>query len=116
MMVISSASFAQANHDHKHDSSREVPMTMEKAMEKSKTEMGTMKITGDTDRDFAMMMRMHHQHGVDMANVELAKGKDPKLKAMARKVIKEQNKEIAELDKWLAKQQAPAAKETTGSK
>lgn len=30
-------------------------------------------MTGDTDQDFATMMRMHHQHGVEMAKAEVQK-------------------------------------------
>lgn len=66
--------------------------------------MQDMKPTGDTDRDFAMMMRMHHQQAVEMAQTEIQHGKSPELKAMARKIIEDQKKEIAQFDKWLAKQ------------
>lgn len=59
--------------------------------------------TGNPDRDFALMMRAHHHEGVDMANLELANGKSTKLKAMARRIAKDQQKEIAELDKWIAR-------------
>jgi uncharacterized protein (DUF305 family) len=57
--------------------------------------------SGDIDKDFAMMMKMHHQQAVDMAKAEAEHGKSPELKAMARKIIKDQNKEIAQLDKWM---------------
>ena len=62
-----------------------------------------MKPTGDTDKDFAMMMRMHHQQAVEMAQAELQGGKSPELKEMAQKIIRDQKKEIGQLDKWLAK-------------
>ncbi|NUZ08918.1 DUF305 domain-containing protein [Piscinibacter koreensis] len=65
-------------------------------------DMQGMKPSGDTDKDFATMMRMHHQHAVEMARVELQHGKSAELKAMSRKMIKDQQKEIAQLDKWLA--------------
>ena len=48
--------------------------------------MQSMKPTGDTDKDFAMMMRMHHQQAIEMANVELRDGKSAELKAMSRKI------------------------------
>lgn len=64
--------------------------------------MQSMQPSGDTDKDFAMMMRMHHQQGLDMAKIELEHGRSPELKAMARKIIDAQKKEIAQLDKWLA--------------
>ena len=61
-----------------------------------------MKMTGDQDYDFAMMMRMHHANGVKMAQKELDKGKDPVMRAAAKKIVESQTKEIAEFDKWLA--------------
>lgn len=39
-----------------------------------------------------------------MAKVELAQGKSPVMKAMARQIIAAQNKEITRFDQWLAKQ------------
>lgn len=65
--------------------------------------MESMKMSGDTDRDFAMMMKMHHQGAIDMAQMELKSGKDPKMKAMAKRIIEAQQKEIKEFDDWLAK-------------
>jgi uncharacterized protein (DUF305 family) len=64
--------------------------------------MQGMQPSGDTDKDFAMMMRMHHQSAVEMAQLELKEGKSPELKSMARKIIQSQKKEIAQFDKWLA--------------
>ena len=32
--------------------------------------MQAMKRTGDTDKDFAMMMKLHHQQALDMARAE----------------------------------------------
>ena len=61
-----------------------------------------MKMTGDQDYDFAMMMRKHHADGVKMAEKQLDKGKDPDMRAAAKKIVEAQNKEIAEFDKWLA--------------
>ena len=63
-----------------------------------------MPMSGDTDKDFATMMKMHHQQAVNMSEMELAKGKSPEMKAMAKKTIAAQKKEIAQLDQWLAKQ------------
>ena len=65
--------------------------------------MESMKMSGDIDRDFAMMMKMHHQGAIDMAQMELKSGKDAKMKAMAKRIIEAQQKEIKEFDAWLAK-------------
>ena len=74
------------------------------AMMKGMDGMQKMPMSGDTDKDFAMMMKMHHQQAVNMSEMELAKGKSREMKAMAKKIIAAQKKEIAQLDQWLAKQ------------
>ncbi len=66
--------------------------------------MQKLTMSGDTDKDFAMMMKMHHQQAVQMAEMQLANGKSPEMKTMAKQIIKDQKKEIAQFDKWLAKQ------------
>jgi uncharacterized protein (DUF305 family) len=76
---------------------------MHESMMAGMQKMQGMRPTGDTDKDFAMMMRMHHQQAVDMAKAEVQHGKSPELKAMAQKMINDQQKEIRQLDKWLAK-------------
>ena len=59
--------------------------------------------TGDADVDFNKQMRTHHLAAVDMAKVQLANGKDAESRALATKVIADQNREIAQIDAWLAK-------------
>lgn len=76
---------------------------MHSKMQSGMQQMQQMKPTGDTDRDFAVMMRMHHQQALDMARSEIEHGKSAELKAMARKIVKDQTKEIAQLDAWLKK-------------
>lgn len=65
--------------------------------------MESMQTTGDTDRDFASMMKMHHQGAIDMAQLELKSGKDAKMRTMAKRIIDAQQKEIKEFDQWLDK-------------
>ena len=66
--------------------------------------MQKMTMSGNVDKDFAMMMKIHHQGALDMAQMELAQGKSTEMKAMAKQIIASQKKEIAQFDKWLAKQ------------
>lgn len=77
---------------------------MKQSMKSGMDSMQQMQMSGDTDRDFAMMMKMHHEQALDMARMELEYGKSPELKAMATKIISAQKKEIAQFDRWLAKQ------------
>jgi uncharacterized protein (DUF305 family) len=58
-------------------------------------------LTGNVDKDFVRMMRMHHQRGLAMAQVELEKGASPEVKAMAQKIVDQQRREIAQFDEWL---------------
>ena len=77
---------------------------MHKSMMSGMDGMKKLPMSGDVDRDFAVMMRAHHQQGVDMAETQLMHGKSAEMKAMAKNIIKEQKKEIAKFDQWLAKQ------------
>ena len=77
---------------------------MKQSMKAGMDSMQKMEMSGDMDKDFAMMMKIHHQGALDMAKMELAHGKSPAMKAMAKKIITAQKKEIAEFDRWLAKQ------------
>ena len=77
---------------------------MKQSMKAGMDDMQKMQMSGDTDKDFAMMMRMHHQQALDMAEMEMANGKSPEMKAMAKKILSGQKKEIAQFDQWMAKQ------------
>lgn len=81
---------------------------MMQSMEAMHQKMSSMQMTGDHDHDFAMMMRSHHQAGIDMAKAQIKNGKDPQMQAMAKKILSDQTKEIKKLDQWLAKHKASA--------
>ena len=97
-----SPAFAQHNSAGLHD-----------VMAKNMKEMQSMQMTGDVDKDFAMMMKHHHQSGIEMAQVQVREGKDPELKKQAQKIIDGQKKEIADLDRWM--QTKGASKSGTSS-
>ena len=77
---------------------------MKESMMTGMDSMQKMSMSGDSDKDFAMMMKIHHQQALDMAQMELEHGKSPAMKTMAHKIIAAQKKEIAQFDQWLAKQ------------
>ncbi len=58
--------------------------------------------TGNPDIDFRTKMIPHHQGAIDMAKVALQYAKDPATKALAEAIIAAQEKEIAEMQAWLA--------------
>lgn len=74
---------------------------MSQHMMEGMRKMQGMKMSGNHDKDFAMMMKMHHQQALEMAQMELDHGKSPEMKAMAKKIIAAQKKEIGELERWI---------------
>ena len=79
------------------------PMKMHQSMDDMQTKTAAMKMTGDPDIDFAMMMVVHHQGAIDMAQAEINGGKDPAMIKIARQIIVAQKKEIAQFETWLKK-------------
>jgi uncharacterized protein (DUF305 family) len=59
--------------------------------------------TGDADRDFAAAMIPHHQGAIEMARIQIQHGRDPGMRRLAEAVIREQEREIAELREFLAR-------------
>lgn len=59
--------------------------------------------TGNPDVDFRAKMIPHHQGAIDMAKVALTHAKDETTKALATQIIKDQEREIAEMREWLSK-------------
>lgn len=72
----------------------------EAANAKMHKDMGV-ALTGDADHDFLAGMIPHHQGAIDMAEVVLKYGKDPKVRKLARDIIKAQKQEIAMMQAWL---------------
>lgn len=52
------------------------------------------------DREFIDMMIPHHQGAIEMARVELEKGRNPEAKKLAEAIIDAQTKEIDEMNMW----------------
>lgn len=93
-------------HDNMKSMGSDGSMKLHTAMQDSQKKMNDMKMSGDMDRDFAMMMRAHHQAGIDMAKAEVESGKDPEMLKEAKKIISSQQQDIQKLDSWLKKHPA----------
>lgn len=52
------------------------------------------------DRAFIDMMVPHHQGAIRMARIELARGKNSKLKALAQAILAAQSREINQMNSW----------------
>lgn len=78
---------------------------LQKVMQQSEAKMKSMALTGNVDKDFAAMMIHHHEDGIAMERLLLEHSMSDKLKAMAKKSIEHQQKDIQELKAWQNNQQ-----------
>jgi hypothetical protein len=100
-----------AHHSHGHKShgthnrtSPDTPAVREyKAAHAKMMRDMDISFTGNPDVDFRRHMIPHHQGAIDMARVALRHAKDPWTRQLAEAVIIEQQREIAEMQAWLAR-------------
>lgn len=70
---------------------------------------GMAQIDVNPDTAFMRGMIAHHQGAIEMSEVALEYGEDPKVREMAQRIIAAQKGEIAEMEAWLAARGAPTA-------
>ncbi|MDD2878850.1 MAG: DUF305 domain-containing protein [Rhodoferax sp.] len=111
--LLSGAAFAQAADPHaghtmaapSSKSTSASNAAYEQANAKMHKDMAV-PLTGDADVDFLAGMIPHHQGAIDMAEVVLKYGKDPKVKKLAQDIVVAQKKEIAMMQTWLKDKKA----------
>jgi len=59
------------------------------------------KLTGDVDRDFVLLMQAYQQTGINVARIEAQGGKDPKMRELAARIIGAQERDVAQFREWL---------------
>ena len=74
---------------------------LQESMDDMNAKMKTMGMTGDTDKDFAMMMIPHHEGAIAMSEAHISHGNNLEMKKMAAKIMADQKEEIDELKDWL---------------
>ncbi|MGU3387600.1 DUF305 domain-containing protein [Methylobacterium sp. D53M] len=109
---LAGAALAQGMHDHGSMSGKDMGSMKPNPKDDASTKafkaadtamMKDMDVpyTGDADVDFRRHMIPHHRGAVAMAKVALKHAKDPATKAMAQKIIDDQEKEISDMEAWL---------------
>lgn len=79
----------------------EATQTLTSVLDDTQSNVEEIEMSGDADHDYAHLMVVHHQDGIELANHQIQFGKSAELKAMAKKMIAEQKKEIVELKTWI---------------
>lgn len=76
--------------------------SMSGIMQKGMEDMKAIPSTGNPDNDYAALMKAHHMSAIEASQVQLAQGSDQGIKNMAQKMLDDQQKEVAELNTFLA--------------
>ena len=113
--VLLAAPTQSADQEHEQSTSKHSDMhggkesagskALHDSMSKGMERMHGMKMTGETDKDFAMMMIQHHEQAIAMSKAELQHGADAEVQKKAREIIAASEKDIADLKKWQKQKQ-----------
>ncbi|WP_283121167.1 CopM family metallochaperone [Neisseria subflava] len=108
LSAVAISNYVQAN-EQPHQAHMNMPMSTDSAMQQElmqgmnqmNQDMMAAAQYKDPDVAFAAGMLPHHIGAVKMAEVELKYGKDPEMRKLAEDIIKAQQAEIEQMQKWL---------------
>jgi uncharacterized protein (DUF305 family) len=75
--------------------------TMRDLINKVPGNVAGVRLTGDVDKDFVLLMQAYQQTGLNVARIEAQGGKDPKMRELAARIIGAQERELAQFKEWL---------------
>lgn len=97
--------FAQAAHQgHAMPAARASETAATKGYREANAKMHqamNIPFSNDADADFVRSMIAHHQGAIDMAKVALQHAQDEQVRRWATDVVREQEREIGEMQAWL---------------
>jgi len=67
---------------------------LNQTMQQNMRQIDTIRLTGDPDYDFASLMQVHHNGGIELTNKQIANGTDTVLVNLANKIKNGQEKEM----------------------
>ncbi|CRF31430.1 hypothetical protein BRSU_0116 [Brachyspira suanatina] len=89
------------NTDYSDIDTEAIGNEMQLIMDKMMNDMSAIEITGDNDIDFLKGMIPHHQAAIDVSKKILEYTKNNKIKEIANRIIKAQEKEIEDMNNMI---------------